>query len=148
MPLVLSGMSALRPPRVNETLNLLEMEVLRVVNHLQDGPVNVPGSSKYRLFEVLHRHAGALDGPQLRFAPPGEIVQAWREWAVDGNEWVRQEFFPERQTLFAPPRAQEENYELTQLTPGCWEALGRVMAELSEENVRLRAQLQQVRAGS
>ena len=136
------------PPRVNETLNLLEIEVLRVVNHLIDGPIYFQGTPKHLLAQVISEHLGALDGPQLRFAPPGEIVQAWREWAAEGNEWVRQEFFPDRPTLFAPPREQEENFELTQLTPGCWEALGRVMAELSEENCRLRAQLQQVRAGS
>ena len=126
------------PERSNESLNLLEMELLRIINHLQSGAAYMSGTPKALLFEVLHRHAGSLDGPQLRFAPPVEIVQAWREWAAEGNEWVRREFFPERQTLFTPPRAQEENYELTQLTPGCWEALGRIMAELSEENFRLR----------
>ena len=119
----------------------MEIELLRVINHLLSGHAVVPGTAKSLLFEVLHRHAGALDGPQLRFAPPQQIVQAWREWAAEGNEWVRREFFPERQTLFAPPRAQEENYELNQLTPGCWEALGRIMAELSEENFRLKEQL-------
>ena len=135
------------PPRVNEGLNLLEMQLLRVINHLQGGHAGTPGTPKGRLFEVLHRHAGALDGPQLRFVPPQHIVQAWREWAAEGNEWVCREFFPGRPTLFAPPRQQEDNYELEHMTPGCWEALGRIMAELSDENVRLRRQLQS-RAGA
>ena len=84
----------------------------------------------------------ALNSPQLRFAPPQHIVQVWREWAAEGNEWVRDEFFPDRPTLFDPPREQEENHELTQLTPGCREALGRVLAELADENVRLRLRLE------
>lgn len=130
------------PPRANEGLNLLEMEVLRVINHLQEGPAHMGDSPKARLFEVLHRHLGRLHGDELRFVPPASVVQAWREWAAEGNEWVRQEFFPQRSTLFAPPREQAENHELQRLTPGCWEALGRVLAELSEENFRLRRQLQ------
>ena len=73
-------------------------------------------------------------------------MQAWREWAAEGNEWVRKEFFPERQTLFAPPRAQEENHELTQLAPGCREALGRVLAELGKENFNLRQELHLLRS--
>ena len=75
----------------------------------------------------MESQLGALNSPQLRFAPPQHIVQVWREWAAEGNEWVREEFFPDRPTLFDPPREQEENYELTQRRPGagrhwggCW----------------------------
>ena len=117
-----------------------------MLNHQLPGHTYFTGTPKFELCKLLERHLGALDSPQLRFAPPQHIVQEWREWAAEGNEWVREEFFPERQTLFAPPRAQEENHELTQLTPGCWEALGRVLAELGEENFRLRRQLQRLRA--
>ena len=135
------------PPRVNEGLNLLETELLRVINHLQPGhPAAGGGTPKSWILEVLHRHAGVLDGSQLRFVPPQAVVRAWREWAAEGNEWVRQEFFPDRTTLFAPPKEQAENYELRSMTPGCWEALGRVLCELGEENFRLRRQLQQLRS--
>ena len=133
------------PERINETLNLLEMEVLRVLNRLQQGHALHSVTPKSLIFEVLHRHAGALEGPQLRFAPPQAVVQAWREWAAEGNEWVRREFFPDRPALFAPPRAQAENYALTALTPGAWEALGRTLRDLGEENFRLRRELQRLR---
>ena len=134
------------PPRENESLNLLEMEILRVLNHQLPGHTDFTGTPKFELCKLLERHLGALNSPQLRFAPPQQIVQAWREWAAEGNEWVRREYFSDRPSLFAPPREQKENYELTQLTPGCWEALGRVMAELGEENFLLRRELQRLRS--
>lgn len=129
------------PERKNESLNLLEMEVLRVANHLADGPTYYPGTAKHLLASAMRRHIAALDNPALCFVPPQAVVQAWREWAAEGNEWVRQEFFPGRSTLFEPPREQAENYELTHMTPDCWEALGRVLVRLCEENVRLQRQL-------
>ena len=134
------------PPHGNESLNLLEMELLRVLNDLLPGATyNAQGSPKARLYEVLHRHLGALDAPALSFVPPQAVVQAWREWAAEGSEWVRQKFFPDRTALFAPAPGQPENYELTRMTPGCWEALGRALAVLSSENFRLRQQLQLAR---
>ena len=138
-----------RPPRANESLNLLEMELLRVVNHLLPGATyNAQGSPKARLYEALHRRLGQLDTPALRFAPPRRSVQAWREWAAEGNEWVRQEFFPERPALFAPPPDREENWELTRMTPECWEALGQAFADLSSDNARLHLQLQRLQHGA
>ena len=133
------------PPRINESLNLPEMEVLRVISRLQSGPAYVPDTPKGLLFEVLHRHLGVLDAPGMRFVPPQAVTAAWREWAAEGNEWVRREFFPARPALFATPPAQAENYELTHLTPGCWEALGRAFAELSEETCSLRAEVRRLR---
>ena len=134
------------PPRVNESLNLLEMELLRVLNNLLPGATyNAQGSPKARLYEVLHRHLGALEEPALSFVPPRATVQAWQEWAAEGNEWVRREFFPGRTALFAPAPEQPENHELTRMTPGCWEALGRALADLSSDNFRLHRQLQLAR---
>ena len=137
-----------RPPRANESLNLLEMELLRVVNHLQGGCPVFAGTPKALLYEVMHRHLGLLDTPALRFAPPPQVTAAWRAWAAAGNEWVRQEFFPRRASLFAPPAeaadvadaagAPAGRPEIAGMPPEAWEALGRVLCELSAENFRLR----------
>ena len=133
------------PAPSNERLNLLEMEVLRHVNLRVRGAVFTPGSPKAALFGPLHRHLGTLQDPQLRFVPPQAVTAAWRQWAAEGNEWVRQEFFPERTALFAPPPQEEEHYELSQMKPQWWEALGRTLAELSGEVAALRRDLRQQR---
>ena len=130
-----------RPPRINESLNLLETQVLGVVNHLLEGAADVPGGPKALLYAALHRHAGLLDEPQLRFVPRADIMRQWRAWAEAGNEWVRREFFPERSRLFAPVAQGEENCTPGCLSPACWEALGRVLCELARENYGLRRRL-------
>ena len=136
------------PAPSNERLNLLEMEVLRRVNPRARGAVFTPGSPKAALFGPLHRHLGALQDPQLRFVPPQAVTAAWRQWAAEGNEWVRQEFFPERKSLFAPPPQEEEHYELSVMKPQWWEALGRTLAELSGEVAALRRELGRQRTSS
>ena len=130
------------PSPLNERFNLLEMEVLRVVNHLLPGDALEEVQPISPLCDLLRRHVGALDDPELRFAPPADVTRAWREWAAEGNEWVRAEFFPSRPALFAVMGEQTENPALPALPAEGWEALGRVLAQLSEENWSLRRQLQ------
>ena len=136
------------PASSNERLNLLEIEVLRRVNLRAQGAVFTPGSPKAALFGPLHRHLGALQDPQLRFVPPQAVTTAWRQWAAEGNEWVRHEFFPERKSLFAPPPQEEEHYELAEMKPQWWEALGRTLAELSVEVAALHRELRRQRTSS
>ena len=135
------------PAPSNERLSLLEMEVLRAANHLTAGQCWASATPRGILFAALHRHLGALQDPQLRFVPPQAVTAAWRQWAAEGNEWVRQEFFPERAALFAPPPEEEEHYELSVMKPQWWEALGRTLAELSGEVAALRRELRRVQTG-
>ena len=140
-----------RPGHINESLNLLEMELLRVVNHLQGGTPVFAGTPKALLYEIMHRHLGLLDAPALRFAPPPQVTAAWREWAAAGNEWVRREFFPHRPTLFALPAEAEGRAgqaEIAGMPPEAWEALGRVLCELSSEVFLLRRERQLQRSRS
>ena len=135
------------PASSNERLSLLEMGVLRAANHLTAGQCWASATPRGILFAALHRHLGALQDPQLRFVPPQAVTAAWRAWAAEGNEWVRQEFFPERTALFAPPPQEEEHYELAEMKPQWWEALGRTLAELSGEVAALRRELRRVQTG-
>ena len=140
-----------RPGHISESLNLLEMELLRVANHLQGGTPVFAGTPKALLYEIMHRHLGLLDAPALRFAPPPQVTAAWREWAAAGNEWVRREFFPRRTTLFALPaeaEGQAGQAEIAGMPPEAWEALGRVRCELSTEVFRLRRERQLQRGRS
>ena len=130
------------PPHLNESFNLLEMEVLRVVNHLLPGSEREETQPTAPLRDLMRRHVSVLDDPALRFAPPAAVTRAWREWAAEGNEWVRAQFFPARPALFAARGGQTGNPALPALPAEGWEALGRVLAQLSEENRSLRRQLQ------
>ena len=129
------------PGRVNESLNLLEMEVLRAVNRLEHGQVYRPDTPQHLLFEHLHRHLGPLDSPELRFAPPQAITAAWREHCAGGNDWVRRRFFRGRPELFAAVQPLEEHDAIPGMKAAWWEALGHVLADLCRENMALRAAL-------
>lgn len=134
------------PGRVNESLNLLEMEVLRAVNKHEHGQAYRPGTPQHLLFEYLHRHLGCLENPELRFAPPQAITDAWREHCAAGNEWVRRRFFRDRPALFAAPQPLEGHDAIPGMKEAWWEALGHVLADLSRENVIMRAALHEAGA--
>ena len=121
--------------------------MLRAVNHLVQGREYMDGTPRSALCDALYRHTQLLDAPALRFVPPAKIVQAWREWTAQSNEWVRREFFPGRRTLFESPGELQENYAIAGMLPEAWEAIGRAMADLALENCRLRRKLQQAGVG-
>ena len=120
------------PPRGNESLNLLEMELLRRINLRLPGHTLDAGTPKYQIYECLHRHLSLLDDPQLCFTPPHAICQAYHEAGEDDSEWVRHTFFASRAQLYADdnPSRRRNNYELREMRPEYWDALAALLVEL------------------
>lgn len=90
-----------RPPRQNESLSHLAMELLARINAqiprlLPEGGFN---PARGNIAAMIERRLGEL--PPVRL--PADHVAALQETYAEANDWVRAERFPERSTLF-PPR--------------------------------------------
>ena len=137
------------PAPQNESLNLLEMELLERINHLRKGCVDFTDNLKHYIYTRMHRHLGRLSAdPQLRFRPPRELLQAYAEQFRDSCQWTQEAFFPGRGELFAPMELQDyrENCELRDMKPEYWQQLAAFIYDLAAHNEELMHRLQELEA--
>ena len=88
------------PERVNESISWLGLDVLRRLNakqpmFLDDGAHNPIRAGVPHLFQSAFRGG-------KKFALPPEIASRYQTAYEASNEWVRQEYFPDRKRLFIP----------------------------------------------
>lgn len=98
------------PPRANETLDLIGIELLRRFNWRI--PVFLPSGATNPTYRRLLRHIETHFTGGRRFLPRQETVSRYTEAFSESNEWVRKTFFPDRSTLFTP-----KQYETALETP-------------------------------
>ncbi|MCV3538171.1 hypothetical protein L8Y19_03550 [Campylobacter lari] len=109
------------PPKQNESLDLLGIELLRRTNK----------SCKHLLPSTISgAYLCTSKDPHLKFQPPKEIMQSYIDYFEESNEWVRKEFFPHKERLFPKKDLSnyKENYELKEMKPEYWDRIAEFIA--------------------
>ena len=130
-----------RPPRANESLNRVGIELLRRFNgevpvFLPDGRVNPMRGGILPFFEE-HFRAGKS------FLPRAQTIAAYEAAFAESNEWVRKTFFPQRAQLFKPVAgaatgdaglSPQELDQMAGLTAELWRQWRRKMLETPKKH--------------
>lgn len=94
-----------RPDSANISLDRLGLELLRRINRdLPRFRDNRPNKLRADIKQYFETHF--CDGPKLE--PTAAQIADFEAYFADSNDWVRERFFPERETLFAPRRIPED----------------------------------------
>ncbi len=113
----------------NKALNLIGMEILQRMNQY-DIPM-IENRYADVIFRFFDKHFTSKE-PDLEFMPPKDLVQAYIDEFKDGNEWVRQNFFPLREYLFVEKNMTDykENYKLSVIMPHHWDSIAAFIADV------------------
>lgn len=100
------------PQKQNETLNLLGMKILHKVNSR-----NITLHYKSRYIDIVNffdKHFSNTKEDRLKFLPSQKIYQSYLDYFKNSNEWVRQNYFAHRNTLFKDKNISQykENYKI------------------------------------
>ncbi|EJM3968803.1 coiled-coil domain-containing protein [Campylobacter coli] len=120
------------PPKQNESLDLLGIDLLRRINKFL--PLfcnNARNIFRGDLHHFAVKHFTSKDS-HLKFQPPKEVVQSYIDYFEESNEWVRQEFFPHKERLFPKKDLTDykENYELKEMKPEYWDKIAEFIADI------------------
>ncbi|ENC5165747.1 hypothetical protein ABKR68_001263 [Campylobacter coli] len=120
------------PPKQNESLDLLGIDLLRRINKFL--PLfcnNARNIFRGDLHHFAVKHFTSKDS-HLKFQPPKEVVQSYIDYFEESNEWVRQEFFPHKERLFSKKDLTDykENYELKEMKPEYWDKIAEFIADI------------------
>ncbi|EPB9173443.1 coiled-coil domain-containing protein [Campylobacter coli] len=120
------------PPKQNESLDLLGIDLLRRINKFL--PLfcnNARNIFRGDLHHFAVKHFTSKDS-HLKFQPPKEIMQSYINYFEESNEWVRQEFFPHKERLFPKKDLTDykENYELKEMKPEYWDKIAEFIADI------------------
>ncbi|EFT8797201.1 hypothetical protein HVJ66_001105 [Campylobacter coli] len=120
------------PPKQNESLDLLGIDLLRRINKFL--PLfcnNARNIFRGDLHHFAVKHFTSKDS-HLKFQPPKEIMQSYINYFEESNEWVRQEFFPHKERLFSKKDLTDykENYELKEMKPEYWDKIAEFIADI------------------
>ena len=86
------------PTRQNESMTVLGLEILRRINEKvpEFGDDGRPNQLRRNIVSYVKDHL--KDGE--KYAMPEELHRQYEEAFMESNEWVRSEYFPNRQALF------------------------------------------------
>ncbi|HED0456729.1 TPA: hypothetical protein R4K10_001367 [Campylobacter coli] len=120
------------PPKQNESLDLLGIDLLRRINKFL--PLfcnNARNIFRGDLHHFAAKHFTSKDS-HLKFQPPKEVVQSYIDYFEESNEWVRKEFFPHKERLFSKKDLTDykENYELKEMKPEYWDKIAEFIADI------------------
>ncbi|MFH5262814.1 coiled-coil domain-containing protein [Campylobacter coli] len=120
------------PPKQNESLDLLGIDLLRRINKFL--PLfcnNARNIFRGDLHHFAVKHFTSKDS-HLKFQPPKEVVQSYIDYFEESNEWVRKEFFPHKERLFSKKELTDykENYELKEMKPEYWDKIAEFIADI------------------
>ncbi len=120
------------PPKQNESLDLLGIDLLRRINKFL--PLfcnNARNIFRGDLHRFAVKHFTSKDS-HLKFQPPKEVVQSYIDYFEESNEWVRKEFFPHKERLFSKKDLTDykENYELKEIKPEYWDKIAEFIADI------------------
>ncbi|EOJ7976327.1 coiled-coil domain-containing protein [Campylobacter coli] len=120
------------PPKQNESLDLLGIDLLRRINKFL--PLfcnNARNIFRGDLHHFAVKHFTSKDS-HLKFQPPKEIMQSYINYFEESNEWVRKEFFPHKERLFSKKDLTDykENYELKEMKPEYWDKIAEFIADI------------------
>ncbi|MGI7804104.1 hypothetical protein ACNGKL_08580, partial [Campylobacter coli] len=120
------------PPKQNESLDLLGIDLLRRINKFL--PLfcnNARNIFRGDLHHFAVKHFTSKDS-HLKFQPPKEVVQSYIDYFEESNEWARKEFFPHKERLFSKKDLTDykENYELKEMKPEYWDKIAEFIADI------------------
>ncbi len=128
-------------PNQNETLDLLGIEIVKALCKHDFPPLStdVIESSFKDLYGHIHKSLTSKD-PNLKFAPPKEILESYINFYAESNEWVRANFFPHKKELFKPKDLSnyKENSQLREMKPEYWERIARLIADILTDLINTR----------
>ncbi|HEG4692280.1 TPA: hypothetical protein SD903_000708 [Campylobacter jejuni] len=109
---------------LNETINLLGIEMTRYINLYINNSSFLPMLQKHFSFKDL----------DLKFLPQKKIYHLYNSFFSNSNEWVRKEFFPHKERLFQKKdiNIYKENYELKEMKPEYWDRIANFIVDLTE----------------
>lgn len=122
------------PPKQNETLDLMGIEILKRINeHLPWRVENKINYLRGDLSTYICKHFQNSKDPHLKFKPPKEIIQSYIDYFEESNEWVRKEFFPHKEKLFPKKDLSnyKENYELKEMKPEYWDKIAEFIVDIN-----------------
>jgi hypothetical protein len=118
-----------RPKNRNESLSKFAVELLTRINseipRIREGKLD---KERKKLVELVRRHC-----PGPSYSPPDAVLEQYRDYFADSNEWVRRHYFPKRDTLFseslfAPPEpvaaSDAELDVMADLVVALWRSVG------------------------
>ncbi len=120
------------PPKQNESLDLLGIDLLRRINKFL--PLfcnNARNIFRGDLHHFAIKHFTSKDS-HLKFQPPKEVAQSYIDYFEESNEWVRKEFFPQKERLFPKKDLAnyKENYELKEIKPEYRDKIAEFIADI------------------
>ncbi|BEK08378.1 hypothetical protein B10879_03580 [Campylobacter coli] len=121
------------PPKQNETLDLIGIELLKRINkHLPWQVENKINHSRGDLSKYICQYFQNSKDPHLKFQPAKEVTQSYMDYFEESNEWVRKEFFPHKERLFPKKDLTnyKENYELKEMKPEYWDRIAEFIADI------------------
>ncbi|HEF9714813.1 TPA: hypothetical protein SB130_001344 [Campylobacter coli] len=127
------------PPKQNESLDLLGIDLLRRINKFL--PLfcnNARNIFRGDLHHFAVKHFTSKDS-HLKFQPPKEVVQSYIDYFEESNEWVRKEFFPHKERLFSKKDLTDykENYELKEMKPEYWDKIAEFIADIVKKKNKI-----------
>lgn len=97
------------PQKRNLSLDYTGLEVLKRLNEKIPNHINgKPNSLRPNITPFFEKHCSL--GPKIN--PPTDVIDQYDLFYKDSNEWVRSHFFPNLETMFTPPLAQDKNFEI------------------------------------
>ncbi len=131
----IDGSGLARPTPLNESLSTTAVEILRRVNRyiplVVDDAVN---PARTGLLEIIERNNWGS-----KYQVDAETAAIYREAFAASNEWVRREFFPERQQLFSLRGGDKSSIatdDSAAVDPGDLDALAALVTDLWVERQR------------
>ncbi|OOX89558.1 hypothetical protein BOQ00_03335 [Campylobacter coli] len=121
------------PPKENETLDLIGIELLKRINkHLPWQVENKINHLRGNVTSFVVKYFQNSKDPHLKFQPPKEVTQSYMDYFEESNEWVRKEFFPHKERLFPKKDLTnyKENYELKEMKPEYWDKIAEFIADI------------------
>ncbi|MGJ0125659.1 hypothetical protein ACP0SK_09120, partial [Campylobacter coli] len=121
------------PPRQNETLDLIGIELLKRINkHLPWQVENKINVLRGDFSKYLCKYFQNSKDYYLKFQPAKEMIQSYINYFEESNEWVRKEFFPDKERLFPKKDLTDykENYELKEMKSEYWDRIAEFIVDI------------------
>lgn len=87
---------------------------------------------KLRNYSKSLREHFTLTDKSLKYLPPKSVALKYLEYFAPSNEWVRENYFPHKKTLFPPKDMTnyKENNHLTTMKEEYWERIGGFIVDI------------------
>ncbi|MCV3373766.1 hypothetical protein L8V80_02335 [Campylobacter lari] len=114
------------PMDQNESLNLIGMELLKSLNRLIPRFLNNNALDPFRIeIQNLIQEKFTVFNKELKFKPSIKTVNLYEQLFEESNEWIRKEFFPNKERLFPKENLSnyKENYEIKEMKSEYWDQI-------------------------